>query len=168
MLRINPFKKSSLVNQNSQSCADSIGSLHNHWQCILSLLQWTRWNGTMYHVQIQSIVPPPDLYIVMRSALCNFCYEVINITCKGYWSLLNPLIHHKIYSYGVDERIGLTLFWLTRFAIAKLVEYHLLIQSWKVGNSHSKRFNVIVRLFSMISCQKNDHCMQWQSIFEKW
>lgn len=111
---------------------------------------------------------PPDLYIVMRSALCNFCYEVINITCKGYWSLLNPLIHHKIYSYGVDERIGLTLFWLTRFAIAKLVEYHLLIQSWKVGNSHSKRFNVIVRLFSMISCQKNDHCTQWQSIFEKW
>lgn len=100
MLRINPFKKSSLVNQNSQSCADSIGSLHNHWQCILSLLQWTRWNGTMYHVQIQSIVPPPDLYIVMRSALCNFCSEVINITCKGYWSLLNPLIHHKIFIWS--------------------------------------------------------------------
>lgn len=166
MLRINPFKKSSLVNQNSQSCADSIGSLHNHWQCILSLLQWTRWNGTMFHVQIQSIVPLP-----IFTSLCgpHFVTSVMKLsTSHAKVTLLNPLIHHKIYSYGVDERIGLTLFWLTRFAIAKLVEYHLLIQSWKVGNSHSKRFNVIVRLFSMISCQKNDHCTQWQSIFEKW
>lgn len=68
-----------------------------------------------------------DFYIVMWFVFCNFCYEVINIICKGYWFLLNFLIYYKIYLYGVDERIGLILFWLIRFVIVKLVEYYFLI-----------------------------------------
>lgn len=73
-----------------------------------------------------------DFYIVMWFVFCNFCYEVINIICKGYWFLLNFLIYYKIYLYGVDERIGLILFWLIRFVIVKLVEYYFLIKVGKL------------------------------------